>query len=412
VNILFVEDRTARLSSLIQRIESILGHDCHVFSSISAAQAFLVEPGSDVLAGVVSQRLCANVASPLGQLPTIVISDGLPVKANMLIKAENVLDYVMDYGQHNHFQIISLLRRAQFQGKIKILVVDNEQVVRNLFCNVLKKHGFHMLQAKNGIDALNMLAEHSEIRLVLTEMDMPGMSGEALIHAIREKTNKQELPIIGLADGENDQETLQFLRIGANDVITKPPRLLHEVIVRVMQNLAIAESFQEILELSRKDSLTGLFNRRHFYETAEKLFAQVRRGKINVAVAMIDIDNFKKVNDTLGHAAGDIAILDTGRILKGCLRDTDVVARFGGEEYCIMLAGLESTRDACLVMSRMVARVREHRMRFEGVEFSITVSCGVALHPMDSLEEMIKESDRLLLEAKAKGKDCLVCSDP
>jgi len=402
-----VEDHPTRLSPLIRRIEGDLGLDSLIFPSVEEARAYIRQAGKDVDAAIINQRLVGNT-SPFGALPVIMVSDGLPVEAGMLLRAEHVLDYVLDYSPHNHGHIVGLLRRAQFHGQVKVLVVDQESTIRSLFSNLLKKHGFHVLQAKTGKEAVQALAEHSEIRLVLMDMDLSGMTAQNLIHTIREKHSKQALPIIGLADEHDETAAVRFLRIGANDVITMPPRSLFEVQVRVMQNLALAEAFQEILELSRKDFLTGLFNRRHFFETAEKIHAQMRRGRINVAIAMIDIDNFKRVNDTLGHGAGDIAIVEVARILKCNLRDTDVVARFGGEEFCVLLAGLETPRDSVLVMSRIIQKIDLNIMRYEDSDFNITVSCGVCLKPMDKLEQMIQESDRLLYNAKSSGKNKVI----
>ena len=408
MNIILIEDRVARLTPLIRRIETELGHTCSVFQSVADARNFISQPDSEVLGIVINQRLLGPGGHSFGALPIIIVSDGLPVDASLMMRAENVLDYVMDYAPHNHGQIVSLLRRSQFHGIMKILVVDAETTVRNLFANLLKKHGLHVLQARNSREAMECLEGNPEIRLVLTDMEIPGMQSGALIHAIRERYSKQQLPIIGLADEHVDGVAVQFLRLGANDVISMPPRTLFEVQVRVMQNLALTEAFQEIVELSRKDFLTGLYNRRYFYETAETVFAQMRRGRIKVAVAMVDIDNFKKVNDSLGHAAGDLAIIETARLLKVNLRDTDVLARFGGEEFCILLAGLESSADAVLVTERLVNKVAANRLVFEEHEFKITISCGVCLQSKEKLEAMIQESDRLLYVAKSLGKNRVV----
>ncbi|HSQ42812.1 MAG TPA: diguanylate cyclase [Fibrobacteraceae bacterium] len=408
MNVVIIEDRPARLAPLIRRIEISLGHDCRVFATVEQAQNFLSTPDSQVVAVIENQKFCQEKFYHFGEIPIIIVSDGLPVESSLLLRAENVLDYIMDYGVHNYGHIISLLRRAQFHSQIRLLVVDNEPSVRNLFCNLLKKHGFQMLQAKNGREALEILAEHPEVRLVLTDMEMPGMDGATLIPIIRERHNKQELPVIGLANPNDDSEAVQFLRLGANDVLTKPPMALHEVLVRVTQNLALAEAFEEIVELGRKDFLTGLFNRRYFYDTAEKIFAQSRRGRINVAVAMMDIDDFKRVNDSYGHGAGDMAIADVARILKGSLRETDVIARFGGEEFCVLFAGLETSRDAISVSERLIAKIASHRMRYDGHEFSVTLSCGVAIRHRDTLESIIQESDRMLYRAKEQGKNRVI----
>ena len=411
MNVLIIDDKPERLKPLVVRIVTALGHDCCIYPSISQGRVFLETPESDVVAVILNQRLSISGPSPFGPLPVIVVSDGLTVEAGQLLRAENVLDYVMDYSAHNHVHIIGLLRRAQFQGQVKVLVVDAESTVRNLFANLLKKHGFHVLQARHGKEALALLEEHTEVRLILTDLDMPVMSGAALIQAVRARFSKQELPIIGLADEHQDGVAVQFLRLGANDVISMPPRSLFEVQVRVMQNLTLAEAFQEILELSRKDFLTGLFNRRHFYETAEKLFAQMRRGRIKVAVAMLDIDNFKKVNDTYGHGCGDLAIIETARVLRQNLRDTDVLARFGGEEFCILLAGLDPDSEGMMVMERLIEKVAQNVIEYEGYQIQITVSCGLCIEPLQGLEPMIQMSDKLLYLAKMTGKNKVVAKD-
>lgn len=407
MSVLILAQENPDLQSLIRHIENQVGQAVLRFSELEGLENYCKESGDEVLAILASLKALPSSGSVLPKIPKVIFTEGHPVEGSNLLRFENVLDFVLNPHPHNHAYVLNLLRRVASQGKVNMLVAHADSFHRTLLRNVLVKQGYVVHLAGNLTQAREMMHSHPSIRLVMCAMDLPGGPAGALILHLRERYSKQDLAIIGLADSHAEGESVRILRMGASDVLGMPPPLA-EIQVRVAQNLALVEAFQEITELSRKDFLTGLNNRRHFHETASKLFAQMKRGKIKLACAMFDIDNFKKVNDSLGHAAGDVAIVECARLLRVNLRETDVIARFGGEEFCVLLAGHEQVDHAVLVMERLVTQIAKQQLVFEGLTFSVTVSCGLTIHPGESLETMVQEADRLLYLAKTTGKNKVV----
>jgi len=407
MSVLILAQDSPDLQGLIRHVETQIGQAVLRFSDYEKMENYCKESEDDVLAILAALKSLPTTGSVFPKIPKVIFTEGHPVEGSNLLRFENVLDFVLNPHPHNHAYILNLLRRVASQGKVTILVAHADSFSRTLLRNVLVKQGYVVHLASNLTQARESMHSHAGIRLVMCSMDLPGGAPGALLLHLRERYSKQDLSIIGLADAHAEGESVRMLRMGASDVLGMPPPLA-EIQVRVAQNLALVEAFQEITELSRKDFLTGLNNRRHFHETAGKLFAQMKRGKIKLACAMFDIDNFKKVNDSLGHAAGDVAIVECARLLRVNLRETDVIARFGGEEFCVLLAGHEQVDHAVLVMERLVSQIAKQQLFFEGLTFQVTVSCGLTIHPCDSLEAMVQEADRLLYVAKTSGKNRVV----
>lgn len=407
MSILILGSESHELKKLADCLASQTEQSILVFSEYNALDDYCTKSGDLVACLVASLSLMPSRPGLLPKIPKVIITEGMPVLGNDLLRWSNVMDFVQNTQSHNHSYIVTLVRRALRQGPVTALVAHGDQHVRNLLNNLLLKQGMQVFQASSFSQAKSQLAEHTDIKLVICSMEISGGTHGALLMHIREHRSKQDLSIIGVTDTQETGEVVSLLRQGANDVILMPISLA-ELHARVAQSLALTDAFQEISELSNKDFLTGLFNRRHFYEAAEKLFAQMRRGKIRLAVAMLDIDNFKRVNDTLGHAAGDLAIQEVARQLKLNVRETDVVARFGGEEFCVLLAGHVEEEHALQVFERLVQRIAQQQMVLGNHTFTVTVSCGLALHPEENLDAMIQESDRLLYQAKTTGKNKVV----
>ncbi len=168
------------------------------------------------------------------------------------------------------------------------------------------------------------------------------------------------------------------------------------------------EHIAEIKRLSHSDFLTNLYNRRYFFELGKKFFSSAKRRNTNFSVAMIDIDHFKSVNDTYGHDAGDEVLKNVAQILKNRFRESDIVSRFGGEEFCIFAADL-TRNDSIRVFEEIRNSVEQSYMTIGGESVGVTISIGVCTVPEDTLDDMIKQSDLMLYEAKRMGRNRLVC---
>jgi len=166
-------------------------------------------------------------------------------------------------------------------------------------------------------------------------------------------------------------------------------------------------NIQRILEISHKDPLTNLYNRRFFFESAYKMLASAKRQQISLSVGMLDIDFFKKVNDTYGHDIGDEVIKHLSATLQSRFRETDVVSRFGGEEFCVLTVNMDNDH-VFHIYDELRKKIEETELSLNGQTVRYTVSIGVCCHAMDSIEAMIKQADLMLYEAKESGRNKVV----
>jgi diguanylate cyclase (GGDEF)-like protein len=392
---------------LSERISQKLDLAVVVIASVAEAQSYIANQKNSVLLTIIDLSLSPNNYNPLGDLPTIIITGSLMVQSSLLLRTKGVMDYVVNLESHNIQYILQLIKRKKYASTIKVLIVDDEQIARRLILNILTNKGIQVLEAGSGKEALALLQKHPDIKLAVIDYNMPQMNGFELTQNIRADYSRNELPIIGYSGVDSRDLPATFMMHGANDFIAKPFSL-EEFQIRVMQNIQIVENFQELREVSNRDFLTNLYNRRYFFEIGQKFFESAKRGHIDILVAMIDIDHFKKVNDTYGHAMGDVVLIELAKILKKNLRNSDIIARFGGEEFCILSTGVKA-KDGCTVFNRIREAVENHRIQTPDGELQFTMSVGLCGHQCDSLSEVVNQADELLYQAKESGRNQVIC---
>ena len=271
---------------------------------------------------------------------------------------------------------------------------------------LLEVHQYQVLEAKDGVQALEVLNDHPDIALVITDYRMPNMDGFELIRSVRERYDKRTLGIIGVSASGSTRLSAKFIKHGANDFINKPFSA-DEFYCRVTQNVEMIEYVKTIRDTSHEDYLTGLRNRRYYFETAKGLHADAKRGNTTIAVAMIDIDHFKKFNDSFGHSAGDEVLKSIAGLIESRFRQSDIVARFGGEEFCV-LASNRDVEKVRLVFEDLCNAVGQHKLNLKSDVMKVTVSIGVCTTVHDSLEKMIRIADEELYQAKNGGRNRVV----
>jgi diguanylate cyclase (GGDEF)-like protein len=242
--------------------------------------------------------------------------------------------------------------------------------------------------------------------MVITDYNMPEMDGFELTVKLRQKFGKDRLSIIGISGAEDDYFTAKFIKLGANDFLKKPFGT-EEFYCRVTQNLELLGMIQHIKEASNTDYLTKLFNRRYFFDSGTRAFLRAIQDGVPMALAMLDIDFFKRINDTFGHEGGDEALKTVAQLLKDQSRPSDFVARFGGEEFCMLLVGIEPT-DAFAKMEHLRKSIGAIRIPFEEKVIQFTVSMGLVTDKGMSLPKMINLADRRLYLAKSEGRNRLI----
>jgi diguanylate cyclase (GGDEF)-like protein len=339
-------------------------------------------------------------------IPAIVLSGTLNEDLKASIMKKDIIDFILKSDTSSVKFAVKSLHRILQNYDTQVLIVDDSKTYRHTLRESMEKIHLNILEANDGVEALAILQRNPNISLVLTDYEMPNMNGLDLTIKIRELYKKDRISIIAISS-VNEQDTItNFLRFGANDFIHKP--FSHnEIVTRVNSNLEIIDLFSTIKDMANKDFLTGMFNRRYFFDSGNSIFDKNKRKSLPIAVAMIDIDKFKNINDTYGHDVGDDAIKEVNKVLKNNLRTSDLVARFGGEEFCIILEDIQLEHVAYIFEN--VRNTFEHNTFLSyGHEISYTVSIGVAFGLANSLDEMVKDSDEALYEAKTNGRNQVV----
>lgn len=336
-------------------------------------------------------------------IPTVILTSSSDSKIKESILKKDIIDYVVKTDKANIKYAIQSISRVLKNYDTTILVVDDSLVYRKTIADSLKKVHLNILEAKDGQEALDILEENKQISLVITDYEMPRVDGLELTFKIREKYKKDQLSIIAISSMNEQEVITQFLKLGANDFINKPFSHI-EIITRINSNLELLDLFQEIRDTANKDFLTGAFNRRYFFDAGTSIYEKSKRKGSSIAVAMIDIDKFKNINDTYGHDVGDVAIKEIKKILDKNLRVSDLVARFGGEEFCILLEDI-TLEDTKILFEKIRKNFEENIINIHGFTLSYTVSNGIYYGQADSLQEMIKLSDEALYDSKNNGRN-------
>lgn len=413
--VLIVEDSTTFSGLLQRRISKELGLKTLVAATLAETRQHLDEQFDCISVALLDLNL---PDTPDGEVIAPVLAYGIPAivftgtysdEVRESVLARNVVDYVTKENAEDLTYLLQLIMRLQKNRSTKVLVVDDSSSVRLFIMNLLRLRNFKAFEAENGERALELLEKHPDIKLVITDYHMPGMDGFELTRRIRSRYSREKLAIIGISAQGSGAMSAQFLKKGANDFLVKP-FVNEEFFCRIEQNLEVMEYIEEIHFLSRRDYLTGLGNRRHFFDTAPKLLAAAKRDKRPISITMLDIDHFKKVNDTFGHDGGDAALRHIALILREFESPRTLVARFGGEEFCIIL--IDDAGDASQRIENLRRRVASAPVTWQDTSFSITVSLGHLCGPPSELEAMLVTADALLYQAKQNGRNRVIEQRP
>lgn len=277
-------------------------------------------------------------------------------------------------------------------------------VYRESMAQLLRNQLLVVFSAENGVDALRVIDQHPDIRMVITDYSMPKMDGLELVTQLRKHYKKDAMAII-IASGLGGASIIpQFLKAGANDYLLKPYST-EEFICRINANLENLQMIQTLKDHAQTDPLTGLYNRRYLFEAGSTLHASAVRSNFRLYAVLLDIDHFKTVNDTYGHEAGDQVIKAIADKLREFFRrKTDIVARFGGEEFCV-ISSLESEDNLPVFLEHVRAGIQGITIPYGHHKIAVTVSIGATTPRTGTFEAMLKEADDLLYQAKNSGRN-------
>jgi len=324
------------------------------------------------------------------------------------LKLHRVLKYYCKDDKNYKTKLIDYAYNMVRNSAYTALVVDDSLLYREKFKNDLQSLNLNVVVANDGVEAIKIFnSKKYNISLLITDYNMPNMDGIKLVRKIRKYFDNTKLAIIAISVDNNGEVLTKFIKVGANDYIHKP-YCKEELSVRINSNLNILEMFEKISNFANRDFLTGAYNRRYFFEVANAIVHKNYRKQLPIALATVDIDKFKRINDTYGHDVGDIAIKETINILNSSMRESDLVARFGGEEFCILLEdiSLENTKK---LFEKIRQSFEDNKLVInDDLVISYTVSIGVGYDVNDDISQMIKKSDDALYEAKNTGRNKVI----
>ena len=299
------------------------------------------------------------------------------------------------------------------QQKQTILIIDDAKENIVILCHLLKDKA-EVIFATNGQDGLAKAQEQLP-DLILLDISMPGMNGFDVLRNLQENPKTLDIPVIfvtGIPDSYNEEKGLT---LGAVDYITKPfspavvsARVSIQLRLRCLtKNLQIANN--ELSEMAMTDSLTGAFNRRHFMQSAQNELKKIHHHERSVCVIMMDIDDFKSINDKFGHDIGDQVLLQVSNSCKSILRLNDIFGRLGGEEFAVLLPELE-LEEANVIAKRLCQLFAASVIEIDSCKVTFTASFGVSciLATDESCEQAIKRADLALFKAKHDGRNRVV----
>jgi two-component system cell cycle response regulator len=291
-----------------------------------------------------------------------------------------------------------------------ILIVDDQEANVQLLEQMLREAGYRCMTSTMDPHSVCALHRANHYDLILLDLQMPGMDGFQVMEGLKEIETDGYLPILVITAQPGHR--LRALAAGAKDFISKPLDLM-EVKTRIHNMLEVRllykklENSNRALEaLALHDALTGLPNRRLLLERLSLALAHTRRNKSTMAVMYLDLDGFKQINDTLGHAAGDTLLKMVAARLVAAVRQEDTVARVGGDEFVIALWELSHGDEVAMLASKLIQAVSQP-YSIQGRGVNITVSVGVSIYPThgEEVEALMKSADLALYEAKRAGKN-------
>ena len=296
---------------------------------------------------------------------------------------------------------------------LKVLVVEDDVDFSKTLVEFLNESGFKTMSANSAEEAEEILKK-KEINLVLTDIKLPGMDGIKLAKNLKKKYN---LGVIVMTAYGSEYSFEDVIKNGANDLIIKPFKF-NELLLRikkVIKELSLLDDHEKMVNalkrLTIEDSLTGLYNLRHFYDQLDKEIKRSVRYLHPISLIFIDVDNLKEINDNYGHMIGDKILRLIAKRIKACLRSNDSAYRFAGDEFTLILP--ETTAiDAKFVADRIFSEFANESFVVNKIEISkITLSIGIAEYQMnEGNKQFVHRADLTMYEAKKQGGNRVIVS--
>ncbi len=301
--------------------------------------------------------------------------------------------------------VVSLFSDTKkYEEKPVVILADDDPSIRLMVRHVLESEDFDIVEASDGLEAIKAVEKHHPA-LILLDAVMPGIDGFTTCQQIKDKGHT-DIPVMMITGLDDDASVERAYEVGAIDFITKPIKwavLKH----RVKSVVAKVIAERKVQLLAYRDTLTGLPNRLLFADRLEQAIIRCERSRTSLALMLVDIDDFKLVNDSFGHDAGDKLIKAVGQLISKSLRRADTIARLGGDEFAVIVEGIETPDDAISIADNLTT-ILEHNVRLDDQETYTSASIGISVYPDDGKDArtLLKNADTAMFRAKENGRHC------
>ncbi len=301
--------------------------------------------------------------------------------------------------------VVSLFDDTEkYEERPVVVLADDDPSIRLMIRHVLESEDFDIVEAADGIEAIKAVEKHHPA-LVLLDAVMPGIDGFTTCKQLKDNGHK-DVPVMMITGLDDDVSVERAYDVGAIDFITKPIKwavLKH----RVRSVVAAVVAERKVQLLAYRDTLTNLPNRLLFADRLEHSIERAARHRDSLALLLVDMDDFKLVNDSFGHEAGDKLIQAVGKLLSRSLRRADTVARLGGDEFAVIVEGIDGYDDAISIADNL-STILEHNVRLDDQETFTGASIGIAIYPEDGddARTLLKNADTAMFRAKENGRHC------
>ncbi|WP_462109793.1 GGDEF domain-containing response regulator [Campylobacter concisus] len=409
--ILVVDDNKALAKLIVMQMEKTIDDmTIDVAYSFAEAKTLISEYDKDYFMTILDLNL---PDAPNGEIVDYALSKGLSAivltgsiddetRQNFINK--DIVDYVYKGNMDDINYIFQMINRLSKNRQYKVLVVEDSLPFRNMIKKILTSLQFKVLAAAHGEEAMNYFADNPDINLIITDYRMPVKDGLEVLKEVRKEKDKNSLGVIVMTSPSEKTDASIFLKNGASDFIAKPFSK-EELICRVNNTIEAMENINKIANFANRDFLTGVYNRRFFYSDVEEYVHVAEETNEPYAFAMIDVDYFKKINDKYGHDGGDKILKSIAKILNDNTKGSDIVARFGGEEFCVVLKKINK-EEAVKFFVNLRAKVAENEVTIKKEKVKVTISIGVSFgNGHCEIDDMLEACDSALYTAKENGRN-------
>ncbi|KZY31791.1 MULTISPECIES: response regulator [unclassified Oleiphilus] len=406
---LLVEDSSIVVKIIKHINKSNAGFPFDIATSFAEAKEHIQNNGADAyLVAVVDLNL---PDAPDGEvvdytiaekIPTIVLTGNYDEEKREKMLEKRIVDYVVKESRFSYEYVIKLIKRLEKNQHIKILVADDSKMSRRYIQQQLETHLYQVHTADDGDTALEALEQHPDIKLLITDYNMPRMNGFDLVKNIRKEVSKNELVIIGLSGEGDGKLTAKFIKNGANDFLNKP--FSHEEFhCRILHNIENLEHSQTLKYLAFHDFVTGLPNKQKFFLDGNKELEKAVSQSTPVSVALLSVDQMHNIQDKHGLDAPDITMRNLTTLLPKAFNRFQY-ARINDSDVAILMAGL-SLEQAAKLVDGFRELVEDHIVMIDEFSFNFTVSAGITENNNNSLIELLKNADNRLYLARENGEN-------